>query len=81
LAISHIAPANLAMAHRSWQSISSRLASSDAHSPDARSVLSAVATMAVCVPTAHRLVRVVGSSEPVYRLYLSLHTRPSPQSL
>jgi hypothetical protein len=31
-------------------------------------VLSVVATPAVCVPTVHRSVRVVGSSEPVYRL-------------
>jgi hypothetical protein len=66
-AIFHIAPANLARVHRSWQSISSHLASSDDHSPDVPFVLSAVATPAVCVPTAHRLVRVVGSFQPVYR--------------
>jgi hypothetical protein len=68
LSIFHIVPANLAMARQFWQSRSSRLASSDGHSPDAQSVPSVVATLAVCVPTVHRSVRVVGSSKPVYRL-------------
>jgi hypothetical protein len=65
-AISRIAPANPATARRSWLSRSSRSALSGGHSQVVPYGLSAVATMAAHVPTAHRSIRVVGSFEPVY---------------
>jgi hypothetical protein len=64
-ATSHSAPAGLATALPSAQSIRSHSPSCDGHSPGDLPRLSAEATMASIVPTAHRSVHVVGSCVPV----------------
>lgn len=74
---SHSVPADLARVHPFALSTASRLSLSGGHYSAALSAAFLPAAMAPTVPIVHRLVHVVGSYQPVYRLISTLHTRPS----